>query len=166
MAASVGEFWHVVNVDGAGFNASMAGGARPNGVLTEASDDVLFKRLIGKDAGGVVVAGWRTSWMICIGLRPCRWRRPDKHLASGGRRSPAIDEVLPGEIGVVHSPEGFNVQFIEQHRFAVVATSEGSRVAMGRRSWKKTFGKAITKCMCFESGIKKRKTQMASMCAQ
>ena len=39
-------------------------------------------------------------------------------------------------------------------------------VAMGRRSWKNTLGKAMTKCMCLDSGMRNKNTQMASMWAQ
>ena len=127
VAASVGEFRHVVDVDRAGFNACVAGGARPNGVLSKPCDDVLFGRFARQQRGSVVV-GIVTHVVddlhgiegLAAGIG-----RADV-LAAGARGAcPAVDQVAPRKVGVVDRSKGLNVQLVQQHGFPVSPSRQG-----------------------------------------
>ena len=126
MATGVGQLGHVVDVDGAGLHASMAGGARPDGALTKASDDVFLGRLVGEQGRGVVVRVMAhvVDDLHRVEILPAGIGGADV-LASGARRaSPAVDEVSPGEIGVVDSAKRLHVKIVEKHRLAVFTTRQ------------------------------------------
>ena len=97
MAASVGEFGDMVNVNRACLNAGVAGGARPNGVFTKAGDDVFFRRFTGKDAGGVVVGVMAdvVNDLHRVEGFAAGVSRADILTASARRACPSVDKVSP-----------------------------------------------------------------------
>ena len=44
--------------------------------------------------------------------------------AGTGGTSPSVDEITPGEVGVVHGSKGVDVEFVQQDCFAVRSTCE------------------------------------------
>ena len=59
-----------------------------------------------------------------IEVLPAGVGRADVLAASARGASPAVDEVAPREVGVVHSAEGFHIQIVQQHRLPVGSPSQ------------------------------------------
>ncbi len=127
VAASIGQLGHVVDVNGASLDAGVAGRARPDSALAEASDDVLLGRLVGEQGRGVVVGvvAYVVDDLHRVEVFAAGVGGTDVLAASARGAGPAIDEVPPGEIGVVHGTKRFHVEVVEQDGLAVFSTGQG-----------------------------------------
>ena len=126
MAASIGQFWHVVNVDWTGFNACVTGRAGPNGPLAEPSNDVFFGCFVSEERRGVVVGivAYIVNDLHWIEVFSAGVGGADILTASAGGACPSVDEIPPCEIGVVDGTEGLEVKFVQQHSLAVIPTCQ------------------------------------------
>ena len=126
VTTSVGEFGHVVDVNGAGLNASMAGRASPNGALSEAGDDVLFGCFVGQQRRGVVVGvvAHIVNDLHGVEVLAAGVSRANILAASTRRAGPTVDEVSPGEIRVVDGAKRLHVEIVEQDGLAVVPAGQ------------------------------------------
>ena len=126
MTASVGQFGHVVDVNGTGLHASVTGGAGPNGVLSETGDDVLLGGLAGKQGCGVVVGVLADVVNDLHRVERFAAGVGGTHVltASAGGAGPAVDEVAPGEVGVVHGAKRLQIEFVKRDGLAVFAPSQ------------------------------------------
>ena len=127
VATSIGQLGHVVDVNGASLNTGVAGGTSPNGTFAETGDDVFLGRFVGKQGRSVVVGVMAhvVDDLHRVEVLAAGVGGTNVLAASARGAGPAIDEVPPREIGVVHGTKRLHVEVVKQDGLAVFPTGQG-----------------------------------------
>ena len=157
MSTSIGQFWNVFDVHRTDVNTSVTGCTSPDGFFTKSSDDIFLWCFSSEKLGSMFVR--IMTYIVndlhriqCLTTRIC-WTNI-LTACTGGTR-PSIDETSPRKLGVIQRTKGFEIQFLKRHWNHLIGCKR--RIfAIGSVSKNATFGSAMTKCMCFDNGIREQ----------